>query len=95
MRVVHPDDEDDDREEPYPHGVVDHPGAEDPDLTPCPACRRMLSSYAMRCHHCGRQFDREVWQIPPGDVFGVGIPGWAWLGGAAALAAFLWLLLRR
>ena len=47
------------------HEEDDGPGAEDPDesdmdehdepdLIPCPHCRKMINEDAERCHHCGQ-----------------------------------------
>ena len=42
-------DEDDDRELPDPSDIDDH---DEPDLLPCPNCRRMINEDADWCHHC-------------------------------------------
>lgn len=41
--------EDDDREFPDPSDMDDH---DEPDLIPCPNCRRMINEDADWCHHC-------------------------------------------
>src|SRR5580765_7987521 len=41
--------EDDDRELPDPSDMDDH---DEPDLIPCPNCRRMINEDADWCHHC-------------------------------------------
>jgi len=46
-----PDDSelDDDPESPDPSDFDDY---DEPDLIPCPHCRRMISEDAEQCHHC-------------------------------------------
>jgi hypothetical protein len=41
--------EDDDRELPDPSDMDEH---DEPDLLPCPNCRRMINEDADWCHHC-------------------------------------------
>jgi hypothetical protein len=41
--------EDDDRDLPDPSDMDEH---DEPDLLPCPNCRRMINEDADWCHHC-------------------------------------------
>ncbi len=44
-----------DPEGPEPEEMSDH---DEPDLMPCPHCRKMVNEDADRCHHCGRFIDQ-------------------------------------
>ncbi len=32
-------------------------------MASCPDCRKMLSAHARQCHHCGLEFNGELWQF--------------------------------
>ncbi len=49
--------EDDDRELPDPSDMDDH---DEPDLIPCPNCRRMINEDADWCHHCKQYVVNET-----------------------------------
>ena len=49
--------EDDDRELPDPSDIDDH---DEPDLIPCPNCRRMINEDAEWCHHCKEYVEHET-----------------------------------
>jgi len=49
--------EDDDRDLPDPSDMDDH---DEPDLIPCPNCRRMINEDAEWCHHCKHDVVHEV-----------------------------------
>jgi len=49
--------EDDDRELPDPSDMDEH---DEPDLIPCPNCRRMISEDADWCHHCKQYVVNDI-----------------------------------
>ena len=49
--------ENDDRELPDPSDMDDH---DEPDLIPCPNCRRMINEDADWCHHCKQYVEQET-----------------------------------
>jgi hypothetical protein len=49
--------EDNDRELPDPSDMDDH---DEPDLLPCPNCRRMINEDADWCHHCKQYVEHET-----------------------------------
>src|SRR5436189_5114171 len=49
--------EDDDRDLPDPSDMDDH---DEPDLLPCPNCRRMINEDADWCHHCKQYVVHET-----------------------------------
>src|SRR5580765_6316741 len=49
--------EDDDRDLPDPSDMDDH---DEPDLIPCPNCRRMINEDADWCHHCKQYVEHET-----------------------------------
>jgi predicted nucleic acid-binding Zn ribbon protein len=49
--------EDDDRELPDPSDMDDH---DEPDLLPCPNCRKMINEDADWCHHCKQYVMHET-----------------------------------
>jgi len=49
--------EDDDRELPDPADMDEH---DEPNLIPCPNCRRMINEDADRCHHCKEYVTQET-----------------------------------
>ena len=49
--------ENDDRELPDPSDMDDH---DEPDLVPCPNCRRMINEDADWCHHCKQYVVQEA-----------------------------------
>jgi hypothetical protein len=49
--------EDDDRELPDPSDMDEH---DEPDLLPCPNCRRMINEDADWCHHCKQYVEHET-----------------------------------
>ena len=54
MSEEHPDNPDFDPEGPEPEEMSLH---DEPDLLPCPHCRKMINEDAERCHHCGQFVD--------------------------------------
>jgi hypothetical protein len=50
------DVEEDDRELPDPSDMDDH---DEPDLLPCPNCRRMINEDADWCHHCKQYITQD------------------------------------
>ena len=49
--------EDDDRDLPDPSDMDDH---DEPDLLPCPNCRKMINEDADWCHHCKQYVVHET-----------------------------------
>jgi len=49
--------ENDDRELRDPSDMDDH---DEPDLIPCPNCRRMINEDADWCHHCKQYVEQET-----------------------------------
>ena len=49
--------EEDDRDLPDPSDMDDH---DEPDLLPCPNCRRMINEDADWCHHCKQYVVHET-----------------------------------
>ena len=49
--------EDDDRELPDPSDMDE---SDEPDLLPCPNCRRMINEDADWCHHCKQYVTHEI-----------------------------------
>ena|SRR5437764_4199681 len=77
--------EDDDRELPDPSDMDDH---DEPDLIPCPNCRRMLNEDADWCHHC-KQY--VVHDASTGSKLKVIVVGAILATMAAAAVAFLFM----
>ncbi|MGA2499166.1 MAG: hypothetical protein ABSH20_15610 [Tepidisphaeraceae bacterium] len=50
-----------DPEGPEPEEMSDH---DQPDLLPCPHCRKMITEEADRCHHCGEMVDEPPMSSP-------------------------------
>jgi hypothetical protein len=57
------------------------------DTFPCPHCRRPIFVDAERCPECGAYVTTDA----PARR---GMPGWFWIGVAAALFVLLWWILR-
>jgi hypothetical protein len=62
------DEDDEERSrEPEDPDEADMDEHDEPDLLPCPNCRKMINEDAERCHHCGEwveiggRVERSLW----------------------------------
>ena len=46
-------------EDPEAPDPSDYDDDDEPDIVPCPYCRKAISEDAVQCHHCGQYLSRE------------------------------------
>lgn len=78
------DDDERDREDPDPS---DQDVSDEPDLLPCPHCRRMITDETERCPHCGEY-------LTPGSDPSKRLPAWLVIATILAILAILIFALR-
>jgi predicted nucleic acid-binding Zn ribbon protein len=53
------EDEDELADDPEAPDPSDYDDDEEPDIIPCPRCRKAVLEDAVRCHHCGEYLSQE------------------------------------